>query len=179
MFNLLPDNLRNEIKRDYRYRLAIVVLVFVILTQVSFLIFLFPSWLISFYKEKDYMVKNDEISKNISAIPVASTTAVIKSLNEKLLNINNALEYPEILPIIDQIILARTSSIRIADISYTVNDSKTGVINISGMGDKRESIVGFTENLKKIESFKKVDLPISNLAKDKNIDFTISINIEK
>jgi hypothetical protein len=47
------------------------------------------------------------------------------------------------------------------------------------MGDKRESIVAFTDNLKKIDSFSKVDLPISNLAKDKNIDFSISINIEK
>lgn len=179
MFNLLPDNLRNKIKKDYRFRLSIVVLLFIILTQVSFLIFLFPSWLISYYREKDYLVKNDEISKNISAIPVASTTAVIKSLNEKLLNINNVLDYPEILPIIDQIILAKTSSIRIADISYTVNDSKSGVININGMGDKRDSIVAFTDNLRKIDSFSKVDLPISNLAKDKNIDFSISINIEK
>ncbi|HRH27080.1 MAG TPA: hypothetical protein PLZ99_02895 [Parcubacteria group bacterium] len=179
MFNLLPENLKEQIKKDYHLRLSIIVLSFVILSQISFLIFLFPSWLISYYKEKDYLVKNDEISKNISAIPVASTTAVIKSLNEKLLNIDRTLEYPEVIPLIDSVISTKTSAIRIGDISYTVSGVNSGVLNINGMGEKRESIVNYSENLKKIDLFKKVDLPISNLAKDKNIDFSISINIEK
>lgn len=179
MFNLLPENLRERIKKEYRFRLTIVVLSFIILSQISFLVFLFPSWLISFYKEKDFIVKSDEISKTISALDVASTTSFIKVLNERLLNINDAMEYPMMMPIFDSILSVRSPSIRLSGIYYTASDSNSAVVTISGMSDKRDSLVFFTENLRKIESFSKVDLPISNLAKDKNIDFTISINIEK
>lgn len=179
MFNLLPENLRNRIKKEYRFRLAIVVLLFIILSQISFIIFLFPSWLISFYKEKDFMVKSDEISKTISALDVASTTSFIRTLNEKLLNISDAMEYPLIIPIYNSILSVRSSSIRLGSMYYTATDSNSAVVTISGISDKRDSLVSFTESLRKIESFSSVDLPISNLAKDKNIDFTISINIEK
>ncbi len=179
MFNLLPENLRNKIKKEYRFRLAIVVLSFVILSQISFLVFLFPSWLISFYKEKDYLVKSDEISKTISALDVASTTSFIKVLNQKLSNINEAMEYPAMMPVFDSILSVKSSAIRLSGIYYTSTDSNSAVVTISGMSDKRDSLVSFTDSLRKIDSFASVDLPISNLAKDKNIDFTVSINIEK
>ncbi len=179
MFNLLPENLRNRIKKEYRFRLAIVVLSFIILSQVSFLIFLFPSWLISFYKEKDFLVKSDEISKTISALDVASTTSFIRNLNEKLVNINEAMDYPKMVPVFDSILGVKSSAIRLEGIFYSATDSNSAVVTINGMSDKRDSLVAFTESLRKIEHFNKVDLPISNLAKDKNIDFTISINIEK
>ena len=84
MFNLLPENLRKAIRTEYKLRLLIVVLLFVVLLQFSFLIFLFPSWLTSHYKEKDFLVKSDELNRSISALDVSSTTAFIKLINEKL-----------------------------------------------------------------------------------------------
>lgn len=179
MFNLLPENLRKSIVTEYKLRLSIVVLLFVVLLQFSFLIFLFPSWLTSHYKEKDFLVKSDELNRSISALDVSSTTAFIKSINEKLSVANQTLEYPKLIPIIDSVISYKGTSIRLDGILYTVNGSNSGVLTINGMGDKRDSLVAYADSLKKIDSFKKVDLPISNLAKDKNIDFSISVNIEK
>lgn len=178
MFNLLPENLRNAVIKEYRLRLTVVVMVFVILIQVSFLVFLFPSWLVSFYKEKDFSTQSDELSKSLSTLDISSTTSFIKSFNNKIGIINNALEYPKFIPILDDILAKKTGSIRISGMYYTVDSMNSGTLTLEGIGDTRESLVSFSDSLETIGYFKKVDLPISNLAKDRNIAFTISINIE-
>ncbi len=178
MFNLLPENLRKTITTEYRLRLAILAIVMVVLVQISFLIFLFPSWLVSYYKEKDFSVQSDELNKSLSTLDISSTTAFIKSFNTKIGIINDSLEYPKFVPMVDEVIAKKTSSIRISGIYYTVNSANTGTLTLEGLGDTRESLVSFSDSLKTIQHFKKVDLPISNLAKDKNISFIISINVE-
>lgn len=179
MFNLLPENLRKEIISEYRLRLIIVVVVFVIITQISFLVFLFPSWLTSFYKERDFLAMGDEVNKSLLSLDISSTTSYINSLNLTLNIIDESLEYPKLVPIINEVLSKKTSGIKIGAIYYSVDSKNTATLNINGISDKRETLVSFTESLKNVEYMKKVDLPLSNLAKDRNIDFSININIEK
>lgn len=178
MFNLLPENLRKKIVKEYKARLVVICILFIVLIQVSFLIFLFPSWLVSHYKEQNYSLQSDELNKTLSTLDISSTTSFIKSFNTKIGIINDSLEYPKYVPLIDEILSKKTNSIRLSGIHYSVNSSTSGSITLEGIGDTRESLVAFSESLKTVEHFKKVDLPISNLAKDKNIGFTISISVE-
>lgn len=179
MFNLLPENLKKAIVHEYKLRLVIVAMSFVVLVQVSFLVFLFPSWLSSYYKGEDFTIKSDEMSTSLSNHDVNSTTSYIKTLNSTLTLINDTLEYPKIIPILESLLKERTSNIRLSGISYVVNSVTSGVLTLNGVGDSRETLVSFSKRLAQIEGFKKVDLPLSNLAKDKNIEFSININIEK
>lgn len=179
MFNLIPENLRNKIITDYRLRLVIVVITFLVFFQLVFLVLLFPSWLVSFYKEKDIDRRNDEMNIFLSNLNVGSTTSYVKLLNQKLNIINDSLEYPEFVPIIKNVLSKKTSSIRLGGLLYTVNTPTSGSLVVKGVSDSRESLVSYVKNLESLEMFKKVDLPISNLAKDKNIDFSITISIEK
>lgn len=178
MFNLLPENLRKSIVSEYRLRLVVIVIVFIILIQVSFLVFLFPSWLVSFYKEKEFSLQSDEVNKSLSTLDISSTTSFIKSFNTKLGIINDSLDYPKFVPVMDEVLSKKPTSIRISGIYYSVNSANSSVLTLEGIGDTRESLVSFSESLRSVKNFKKVDLPISNLAKDKNIDFTISVTIE-
>jgi len=179
MSNLLPENLRDKIKKEYKLRLVIVSIIIVIIIQISLIIFMIPSWLSSFYKEKDFSLKNEEMSQFLSTLDIASTTSYIKLVNTKLATIDKSLDYPKLVPIIDNVLSKKTSGIKIDGIYFTVNSENTAVLNINGIGSTRESIVSFAEKLRETSYFKNVNLPISNLAKDKNIDFAISLNIEK
>lgn len=179
MFNLLPNSLRKEIISEYRFRLLIVIMLFVILIQISFLVFLFPSWLSSYYKEKDFSLRSEEANKSLSTLDISSTTSYIKRLNSTLAVIDESLSYPNFNSIIDDVLKRKPTGVRIDGIYYTVNSKNTAGLAISGIGDKRDTLVSFSESLKDISYFKKVDLPISNLAKDKNIVFTINVDIEK
>ncbi len=179
MFNLLPENIRRVITIEYRMRLFIIVIVFIIALEGSLLIFLFPSWLNSYYKEKDVAGRTEDLNDSLSTLDINTTTSFIKSVNNTLKILDDNLEYPKFVPVLDNLLSKKSSSIRLSGINYNVDTRNAGKIVLTGVGASRESLVSFSDRLKGIDYLKKVDLPISNLAKDKDINFTISITLEK
>ena len=177
MFNLLPDNLRIKIKLDYNHRRLVTVLIFMIITQASFLVFIFPTWITSFYKEKEV---SGQLQKNNNTGPysnIDTVTPIIKSINSKLNVLNNTLEYPKLLPYINIVLAQRNSSIHINQISFTSLGANTGTLSLNGISSSRESLVSFVKSLNDTNKFKSVDSPISNFAKEKNISFSVVLSI--
>lgn len=180
MFNLLPNNLRESLKKEYNFRKIVLSLLFVLFIQISFLIFIFPTWLVSNSKEREVAIRGEAMNKYLSSLNIASTTSNIKSINAKLAVIDKALQYPEIIPFINNILSKKTSSISITDIMYTTNnDGKSSVMVIQGVSATRETLNSFVKSLEGLGLFKSVDLPISNFAKDKNLSFAINLTIQR
>ena len=178
MFNLLTDSLKEKIKLEYNLRRLIVAFIFILFIQSAFLVFFFPSWLTSLYKENSLISKTGGESPT-SFSNAGPTVSNIVSMNSKLGLINTILAYPEVTPFLDGIISNKTSAIKIIEFVYTSDGKTTGVISLQGISTTRESLVSFVKSLEKSGLFKSVDLPISNFAKNKNIDFSISITIDK
>ncbi len=178
MFNLIPQDLKEEIKKDYKLKRLILIFLFIIFVEVSLLIFLFPTWLISFYKEKDVVSRSKEIKDASLGNTASETINTIKSLNSKLGAINNTLEYPKLNPLVKYILSKKTSFISINRIVYTRKGETAATMNLGGVSATRESLLSFVKSLEDGKVFKKVDLPISNFAKDRNLNFSINISIE-
>ena len=84
MFNLLPDNLRKIIKREYNWRRLVIILTFILLFQAVIIVFVLPSWFISFYNERGVRLELNEFNKYLSSLGKDVTIPNIKSLNTKL-----------------------------------------------------------------------------------------------
>lgn len=179
MFNLLPIQIKQEVKSEYSLRRLTIILVFILGLQASFLIFLFPTWLISLYNEKEVVLQSEQASQVVSEGGVVQDGDIIKTLNTKLTVLNKVLEYPKIQTYLDVILSKKTRSISITQVSYALKDATSANMSVSGVSLSRESLVSFVKSLEETKAFKSVDLPISNLAKDKNIDFTINLVIGK
>jgi hypothetical protein len=178
MFNLLPEKIRAEIRKEYNHRRLVMILVFVIFLQVAFTIFLFPTWLMSVNKEKDVIIRSEDMNKNLSNLNIASTTANIKSINTQLTIIDNKLQYPDIVSFINLVLSKKATSTTISDIVFVVNSAKKMNINLQGVSATRDTLSAFSKNLQKIEEFKAVDVPLSSYTKDKNLSFSVEIKIE-
>ncbi|MCX6702051.1 MAG: PilN domain-containing protein [Candidatus Zambryskibacteria bacterium] len=177
MFNLLPNNLKEKVRSEYYLHLIIFILLSILVVQVSFLIFLFPSWLISLDKEKEITLQAEKsnISSLDSEIDVINST--IKSINTKLNTINSTLEYPKVTPFVDSILSNKIKDIYINELVYTSLSKTTASITLDGVSATRESLVSFVKKLEETKLFKKVDLPISNFTKNANINFSINTTI--
>ncbi len=178
MFNLLKDSLKAKIKTEYNLRRVIVGLVFILFLQVIFLIFLFPSWLISVYKENDYVSRTEETKHSELSTNTQPIVSNITSINTKLKSINSGLIYPAVEPLLRAVVVNKSASIHVGRFSYTSSGPTTSDVTLSGVSATRESLVDFVKSLQSSGLFKSVDLPISNLAKDKDIDFSINITID-
>ena len=154
-----------------------VTFLFILFIQISFLVFIFPSWLSSYYKEKEINLELDSVSQSTLSKNTGSIAGIISGTNVKLNILNTALEYPELTHFVNSIIANKTSSIHLNQFIYTAVSSTTATINLGGISNTRQSLVSFVKSLQGLKIFKIVDLPVSNLAKDKNIDFSINLTI--
>ncbi|MFZ2522989.1 MAG: hypothetical protein WAW92_01225 [Minisyncoccia bacterium] len=179
MFNLLPDSLKSDVKKEYNLRRLIVALFFVFSLEVTFVVFIFPSWIISNIKLDDNKARVEEIDKNKDDSDSNMVRPIIKSINNELGIIDKSLDYVEVSPVFNAILDKKTNSIKITQFSYTSTGSTTATATLRGISATRESLVNFKKNLDTIDSLKSVDLPISNYAKDRDIDFAMNIIISE
>ena len=177
MFNLIPESLKEKIKTEYRLRRLILVFIFALFIQATFLIFLYPSWLISSQKENEMVLQTEKMNQSQLTSNISSTTNFIKSLNAKLSIMDSTFEYPQVVPIVNIILSKKTGSIHIDEFSYTTVSNATSTLTLGGVSNTRESLVSFVRDLKDSGKFKVVDLPISNLAKNKDISFLINLTV--
>lgn len=175
MFNLLPDSLKSQIVTEYKIRRFLVILVFILLLQATLLIFVFPSWIISESKLQDSQTRVSELEKTKIINDPVSVKPIIKSINNELSVIDKSLEYPKIVPILNAVLSKKTSTIKVRQFTYSSNSSSTAQVSIKGISVTRESLVDFKKSLDSLGIFKSVDLPISNYAKDRDIDFSMNI----
>lgn len=179
MFNVLPDILKEEIRKEYRMRRLVILGMFVILIQIAFIIFIFPSWVISQSQEKDVA---DQINNQNNSLTSKNTSIVlqtIKEANEKLTTINITFEYPRIIPIFNSIISYKTLDISLRQFTYISHGKSKAELTVAGVSSTRESLVTFVKNLQKSGLFSSVLSPVSNLEKNKDINFVINLNLNK
>jgi hypothetical protein len=179
MFNVLPDILKKEIKTDYQLHKWFVIVVAIFFLQVTFLISFLPSWVNSYSKEKELTDQVSSMSKSSSYQNADAASSVIESTNAKLKIISTNLGYPKITPLIKSILTNKAQGILISEIIYASSNATSAVISFGGVSNSRESLIKYADTLEQSKTFKKVDLPISNLAKNKDIDFSINLIISQ
>ena len=184
MFNVLPDIFKKEIKSEYYLRRLAVIFIFIIFIQITFLVFILPSWLTSFYREREVSAemesqKSDIVSKNAN-----NSLQTIKLTNQNLSITNDNFNYSNFLPLIKDIIFDKTSAISLSEFIYDNSAASQAPailaaghpMSVSGIAKTREDLVGFVKKLQDSGIFSNVVSPIANLAKDKDISFIINLN---
>ena len=73
-----------------------------------------------------------------------------------------------------EVVEKKTGGIAITTIAY---DRKNGTIAVSGRAHKRDDLIAFKNALEGGGTFKKIDLPVSDLAHKEDIAFTITVGL--
>lgn len=174
MFNLLPKAEKEFIRREYRLRLVVVWLCFLLVTIVGASLFLAPSYIVSVQKEKDAKYRLEIIVRNGSHGEAVSFGTVLKSAQEKL-KLASARQKPNqyIFERIVAIAREKPARISINGFSVTLDDNGKTVFFLSGVASERNSLVSFTQSLKQKGIFEEIEVPLSLLAKESGIEFNL------
>jgi hypothetical protein len=174
MINLLPDNEKANVAREYKLRRLAVFLICLIIIGVLTVIFLAPSYVLSIYKGRTMVVKVNQ--------PSLDDIARQKNFQNQ---INSAKVYLGILTpspdkmypsdIIELLINDKTNANSITNINYTRPDANTILVQVSGISASRQSLSSYTEALAKKPGIIKVDVPVANFIQDTNIAFSFTI----
>lgn len=175
MFELLPDKQKRALKRDYFFRLIIVILVSVSALSVVSIVFLLPSYFLSVVREKAVSQEFDLAVKSKSALKEQELQAGIKKSKEMLKLLKSGESKILIRDLILKIIEKKNTGIAIGGFSVNLSKNNKYEILMTGTARKRDNLKMFAENLRAGKEFSGVDLPISNFAKIADIDFSIML----
>ena len=175
--NLIPNNEKKQMVKSFYFRLAILFLTVIGVSLFILSVGTLPAYLLSFTKDSLINTKLEIQKAEPVPVPDQETLAVIDDLDKKLAIIETEKDGKFIFSkkIIDAILLKKIPEIKIIQISYN-NDSPEGkTVNISGTAPSREILLSFRESLEDDTVFKKVDMPISNFIKGRDIQFNLSL----
>ena len=172
MINLLPESEQKKLAREYAARVGIVLAAFLSGVLLLGILFLIPAYLSARAAYDAAMTRLGALDQAAVAKQI-ETARRANDLDQKL----TLLKVPSKLSaatVLEKLTAKRTLGISITNISYDRRSMGTK-LDVQGVSASREALIGFVKNLKSEQAFAEVYSPVSNLVKDRDINFTISI----
>lgn len=171
-YTFLPQTERNKLKKEYRVR-ALVVLLFVLSVSVLMgVVSLFPTYINSRIVEKQELAKIADINKTNDSNGLEAVKKQLDADNVFLVNAETTNTASTFYPIIKDIIIAK-GSVKINSIAITNVSTTTIDFVIQGFSTNREGLIGYKNRLETSMSGSVADLPLSDLAKNRDIQFSL------
>ncbi len=178
---LLPYEEVKKLKNEYRIRLAITALLFISSALVVGVLALFPAHTLSRIQEDAVTLQVRELDKmrKVQGVDqIESDLDRVRTYTEKINEYESPLSFTDG---IKKIISHRNYGIYINsfDMSFDGATSSKATVVVQGKAINRDTLIEFRKNLENDSYFSKVELPLSDLAKSKDVNFSLRLFIKK
>jgi Tfp pilus assembly protein PilN len=180
--NLLPEKEKNDLKKGLKTRLIVAVLFLFSATIIFGALSFLPAYFLASgnIAETESINKSLNVSKNNENL--SEFLILPEKIKQRLTFFKSSLINTSVLKILDEIIKVKPSGISVSSISFSrerdFKEKRGTLVLVSGLAKDRESLIDFSANLKKSIMFSFVEIPVSNLTRDKNLPFSLNIFIE-
>lgn len=178
MINLIPPSAKKSIKVEYWVRVLTVWLMVWAFALICSAAIMFPAYTLVDAQVDVYERNANEISSEVNDYKIVSKELVQSSQQAKIIIDEEYVEsFSDYLDLFEglqseDIVLSQISLDRETKENITLEP-----IKVSGTASDRKSLAAFRDRLLAHPKFDAVDLPISNLARDKDIQFAITVTI--
>ena len=176
MINLIPPSAKKSIVREYWLRVASVWLFILSAVGAIFAILLVPVYVlikgqISVYAESAQVAINETKEYDLSSAELIRASKQARMI----LDLTDTIRLSRFITLIDEI---EKSGVTIDSYILSQKDDIVTPITITGTALTRQALANFRETLLTHPDIKTAYLPISNLALDKNITFSVTITMK-
>lgn len=169
------------LKRDYKIRIFITLMIFIASGIVIGILSLLPSYIISYTLEKDLVNQVEAIQRNRTADGIDNVISELNKSYTYVKILRNDKPKISFLANIQEMLALRTKNIAITSFEVASSSEEEGVSEmvLQGNAATRESLLTFKKGIEADPNISNVELPISDLAKSKDIPFAIKFLIQK
>lgn len=175
MINLLPPNAREQVRIEYWVRVCSVWIFLIGLAFIIISILLVPSLILvqSQLTVYDGVYQNANSQNNVYE-DLEKDVRVANGVAEQLVNSGSGSLFSDLISEVEKI---TENTVALTSIVFSRKEEKVESIQITGDASSRSSLVQFRDELEASFLFESAALPLSNLAKDKDVPFSITIVI--
>lgn len=179
-YTLLPQEEIKSLRHEYRVRFFIILIFFVSCGIILGIFSLIPSSLLSYAQEMQVSEKTSALQKirKESGVEVVEKDLVeSQRIADRMVKDRNTIAYFDS---IQKIAMHRPASLFISsfEITHERATSSPYLAVIQGKAATRESLLAFKSALEQDVSFEAIDLPLSDLAKSKDVSFALKLKIK-
>jgi hypothetical protein len=176
MINLIPEIVRTQIVKEYWVRTSSVFLLLTSVASVMVVVFALPVYVLISYQVDVYTD-----SATVAAARVAeydtSTSALIEA-NKMAQQVTDLRSVQNFSSLIELVEAERKDGVVISGFSFNRDGVKVTPFQVNGRAATRQDLADFRAALLRQEIVEEAILPISNLAKDKDIEFSLSVKLK-
>lgn len=172
--NLLPKERERTLRRVYFLRLGVVAISMLAGVVVVHGVLLFPSYLFLQDLVRERTEALAAITAALAGTEEQQVSARVTSLAEDASYLARLEKTPKISAAVSALIALPRAGIALTGFSFA--PSQTGAtMNLSGVASTREALRSYEETLRTAPFITGVDLPISAYAKERDIEFTVTL----
>ncbi len=173
MINLIPTIVRNAVIKEYWLRVLSVFL-FMISVVAAVITFLFlPVYVLVSTQVDVYAQSAMQAAERVADFDVSAKTLTdANQLAEKILEQKKVENFSTIIKLVESL---QPVGITINAIELSRSGETVASVKVDGLADTRNNLAAFRDILLQHESISDVILPISNLAKERDIEFSLAL----
>jgi hypothetical protein len=172
--SFLPQYEQKILKHGYRVHLIVAILFLLSGVGIMGIIFLFPAYV---YVSMDRENQNTLLISSKKRIDTAGIVDYEKDFKLDLVLLNTVSDVVKRIQssdLIEKVVSVR-SSVKITSIAIVSVSTTTAKIIVQGVSPTRESLLLFKGYLEKLAPDNKVELPLSEFTKNKDITFSLNL----
>lgn len=173
MVNLLPAQERRAIVRGYYLRLFTLTMSVVTTVMIAGGLFLLPSFFLARATADSGARYRAALEETVGLRERAGVSAHVATVAERVRLLDTFSTSPVTPDIARKIIDALPRGVTLTTLSMTRRDGGAAV-SITGSAATRDALLSLAESLKSVSALAGVSLPVSSLAQDKDIPFSLS-----
>ena len=174
MINLIPPSAKKAIIREYYIRAVTVWMALVLAALCIVAVLCLPAYVLVQLQETNVTSSFAKMQEDSGAFLEASN--VIEETNKTARSLDEVYSIQPLLPVIAHIQSLAPSGIIFDEIVISrAKDHSVETVTVSGEAATRESLASYRDALRSDEKFSDVTLPLSNLAKNEEVPFTIKM----
>ena len=174
MFKLLPEKKRRLIEREYKLRLATLMLAGICLILSVAVAGILPSYFLSIERLSEVRQRATQQSQ----APVSEDEAVLPGwlsrVNRRISLLGpqeiDGKPFEQLKNVLDE----KIEGVMITSLSWKLVGNEER-LKMRGVARDRQTLVNFSNKINASKKFSRVELPVSNFAEDQDINFEISL----
>ena len=176
--NLLPEERRRALRRDYFLRLGVVSIVFLTLLTAVAAILLLPTYVFLTESAHTKEARLAGIESTLSSSDQAALSAQLAALSDDAATLEALASAPSVSTTVRNVLAISHPGITLFNFAYAPPTSKSpSIFAISGMAATRDALRSYQVALQGAPFALSADLPVSAYAKDTDIPFTITMTL--
>jgi hypothetical protein len=176
MINLIPEVVRTAIVKEYWVRVVTVAFFMFSAVLVAVVLIASPVYVLITTQVDAYATSANEAAMRVADFDVSSSELV--RANQMSAQIAALESETKFMDVVNMVELVPKTGIEISSYSFNRSGGKVSPIQIAGVAETRQTLAAFRDELLKNDRVLDAVLPISNLAKDKDLDFLLTVTIK-